>query len=246
MTTLTLTTGLSAMIFGSSFAQKPGEQYNNADYKLKAAEVVYESRIDALVFEVTVEGQAGKTVPKPVGSMSGAPVLGYVFPTTLKSRDVGFSATEGIVAMALTAHPDMDDTPLWDENADGKYDNDGVVWHAHWVVLTKDERVPGGLSVKEFKAGDKTVELPKTAPGLPFFFDSPGFNVISQGPSMRVVVPSFRVHHQRDFKFDAVACYMQMSHSDGHHKAGSEPMLGVYNVFGVLSGNLSLPYTVKK
>lgn len=229
-----------------SIAQKPGEKYNNADFKLKAAEVVYENRIDALVFEVTVEGQAGKTVPAPVGSMSGAPVLGYVFPTTLKSQDVGFSATEGIVAMALTSHPDMDDTPLWDEDADGKYDNDGVIWHAHWVVLTKDERVPGGLSVKEFKSGDKTVALPKTAPGMPMFFDSPGFNVIKQGSSMRVLIPAFRMHYQKDFKFDAVACYMQMSHGEGHHGGKSEPILGVYNVYGVLSGNLSLPYTVKK
>jgi len=230
----------------SAFAQEPGAKYNNADYKLKAAEVIYDRKYDALVFEVTVEGQAGKTTPTPVGSMNGAPVLGYVFPTTLKSTDIGFSATEGIVAMALTSHPDMDDTPLWDENNDGKFDNDGIVWHAHWVVLTKDDRVPGGLSVKEFKAGDKSVILPKTAPGLPMYFDSPGFNVIAQGSAIRVIIPAFRMNHQKDFKFDAVSCYMQMSHGGDHHKAGSEPILGVYNVYGVLSGNLSLPYTVKK
>lgn len=230
----------------NSFAQAPGAKYNNADYKLKGAEVWYESRFDALVFEVQVEGQAGRTTPIPVGSMHGAPVLGYVFPTTLKSDDIGFSRTEGIVAMALTSHPDMDDTPLWDENNDGKYDNDGIKWHAHWVVLAKDERVPGGLSVKEFKAGDEEVALPKTAPGMPMYFDSPGFNVIADGSAMRVLIPAFRMNHQKDFKFDAVSCYMQMSHGDDHHKTGSEPMLGVYNVFGVLSGNLSLPYTVRK
>jgi len=38
-----------------------------------------------------------------------------------------------------------------------------------------------------------------------------------------------------------------MSHgADHHHTAGSEPILGVYNVYGALSGNLSLPYSVKK
>ncbi|WP_090156521.1 hypothetical protein [Dyadobacter soli] len=230
----------------SASAQKPGEKYNNKDYKLKAAQVTYESRIDALIFEITVEGQAGKTTPTPVGSMKGAPVLGYVFPTTLKSQDIGFSATEGIVAMALTSHPDMDDTPLWDENADGQFENDGVIWHAHWVVLNKDERVPGGLSVKEFKSGDKGVTLPKTAPGMPMYFDSPGFNVITEGSAIRVLIPAFRMHHKKDFKFDAVSCYMQMSHGEDHHGTGKEPMLGVYNVYGVLSGNLSLPYAVKK
>jgi len=227
-------------------AQAPGAKYNNEDFKLTGAEVVYESKYDMLVFEIKVSGQAGRTVPVPVGSMNGAPVLGYVFPTTLKSEDIGFSKTEGIVAMALTAHPDMDDTPLWDENNDGKYDNDGVIWHAHWVVLTKDSRVPAGLSVKEFKQDDKSVSLPKTAPGLPMFFDSPGFNVVKSGNAIRVMIPAFRMNNKLDFKFDAVSCYMQMSHNADHHHSDSKPLLGVYNVYGVLSGNLSLPYTVKK
>lgn len=228
----------------AAFAQSPGAQYNNADFKLKAAQVTYESKYDALVFEISVEGQAGKTIPVPVGSMNGAPVLAYVFPTTLKSEDIGFSKTDGIVAMALTSHPDMDDTPLWDENNDGKYDNDGVIWHAHWVILAKDERVPGGLSVKEFKTGDKSVVSPKTAPGMPMFFDSPGFNVVKSGKDIRVIIPAFRMNHQKAFKFDAVSCYLQMSHGDGHEAHGKLPILGVYNVYGVLSGNLSLPYTV--
>lgn len=140
----------------------------------------------------------------------------------------------------------MDDTPLWDENNDGKFDNDGLVWHPHWVVLTKDSRVAGGLSVKEFKEGDKSVTLPKTAPGVPMYFDSPGFNVVTSGQAIRVVVPAYRVNNQKNFKFDAVSCYLQMSHSADHHHAGDQPILGVYNVYGVLSGNLSLPYAVKK
>lgn len=229
-----------------SLAQSVGSAYNNVDFKLTGAEVNYNPQIDALIFEMHVAGQAGKTTPKPIGSMNGAPVLAYVFPTSLKSQDVGFSATEGVVALALTSHPDMDDTPLWDENNDGKFDNDGLVWHPHWVVLTKDERVAGGLSVKAIKSGEQ-VTLPKTAPGVPLFFDSPGFNVVTSGKSIRVVVPAYRVHNKVDFKFDAVTCHLQMSHADGHqHSANDKPMLGVYAVYGVLSGNLSLPYSVGK
>jgi hypothetical protein len=40
----------------------------------------------------------------------------------------------GILALAVTAHPDFDDTPLFDENADGDPANDGKSWHSHWVV----------------------------------------------------------------------------------------------------------------
>jgi hypothetical protein len=239
--------GLTAI---AAVAQLPGAAYNTPDVKLTAAEVVYNDRLDALVWQITVAGQAGRTLPKPVGSMDGAPVLAYVFPTTLKSTDVGFSATDGIVALGLTAHPDMDDTPLWDENNDGIFDNDGLTWHPHWVVLTKDDRVPGGLSVKAFQAGDKSVTLPKTAPGLPLYFDSPGFNVVTRGNAIRVIVPAFRVNNRRDFNFDAVSCYMQMSmqnHGASHDHAAAgpgKPTLGVYAVYGVLSGKLSLPYAV--
>jgi len=225
----------------------PAAPYKNADFAIKSASISYDSNLDLLIFEMQVDGQAGRTVPKAVGSMNGAPVLAYVFPTTLKPTDVGFSSIEGIVAMGLTSHPDMDDTPLWDENNDGIFDNDGVVWHPHWVVLTKDERVPGGLSVKEFKKEDKAVVLPKTAPGVPMYFDSPGYNVVTRGKVIRMGVPAYRVNNRKDFNFDAVSCYMEMSMShEGHETATNKPTLGVYAVYSVLSGKLTLPYTVKK
>ena len=79
------------------------------------------------MFTISVNGKAGKSVPSATGQLDGAPVLGYVFPTNLKSTDVGFSGTDGIVALALTSHPDFDDTPLWDENYDRNYANDGII-----------------------------------------------------------------------------------------------------------------------
>src|SRR6218665_464096 len=121
---------------------------DNADFIIKSATVTHNKKWGQLEFEIVVEGQAGRTVPKPAGKLDGAPVLGYVFPTTLKAEDIGYSPTEGIMAMALTSHPDFDDTPLWDEDLDGNYSNasEGIVWHPHWVILVKDSRVPGGLS----------------------------------------------------------------------------------------------------
>ena len=228
---------------------KPAAAYDNADFTIKSASITYDNTLDMLIFEMQVEGAAGRTVPKGVGSMNGAPVLAYVFPTILKPTDVGFSATEGVVAMGLTSHPDMDDTPLWDENNDGVFDNDGVVWHPHWVILTKDSRVPGGLSVKEFKKEDKAVTLPKTAPGVPLYFDSPGYNVVTRGKAIRMGVPAYRINNRKDFNFDAVSCYLEMrmggDHAS-HESSAAKPTLGVYAVYTVLSGKLTLPYTVKK
>ncbi|MFD1143643.1 hypothetical protein ACFQ4C_21120 [Larkinella insperata] len=239
--------------FGPAQAQtkEPGAAYNNADFKVTSTEAVYQTDLDMVVMSMQVSGQAGRTTPKPIGSTNGAPVLAYVFPTTLHAQDVGFSPTEGIVALALTSHPDMDDTPLWDENNDGIYDNDGVVWHPHWVVLQEDKRVPSGLSVKAFRQDDKTVVLPKTAPGVPLYFDSPGYGVVTSGKTIRVAIPAYRINHRTEFRFDAVTCYLQMHHSEhgqsgSHHAATDKPMLGVYAVYGVLSGKLSLPYPVVK
>jgi hypothetical protein len=231
----------------AAFACEKCQQYdNNPDFKIKSASVTHNKKFGQLEFQITVEGNAGKSVPKPAGKLDGAPVLGYVFPTTLKSEDVGFGTTEGIVALALTAHPDFDDSPLWDENNDGIFNNDGIVWHPHWVILTKDERVKGGLSVKEFDANDKSVKLPTTAPKMPMYMDSPGFQVVTEGNAIRVAVPVYRVNNQTSFKFDAVACYMEVSAPAGEHASEMKmPMLGVYNVFSVLSKDLSLPYKVK-
>lgn len=241
----------SASAFAGDFcdsckAQKSNMAINEADYRIKTASVKHNKIWGQLEFEIIVEGSAGRSVSKAAGQMNGAPVDGYVFPTTLSAENVGFSKTEGIVALALTAHPDFDDTPLWDENGDGNYTNDKIVWHPHWVVLVKDDRVTGGLSVKEFNPKDTKVVLPKTNPGMPMYMDSPGFQVITEGNAIRVVVPTYRVRFNTNFKYDAVGVYMQLSMSDKgvHRTNGKMPMLGVYKVYSVLSKDLSLPYNV--
>ncbi|MEP3388123.1 MAG: hypothetical protein ABJO02_08045 [Reichenbachiella sp.] len=208
---------------------------------IRSVQVTNLERFGINVWEIEVEGAAGASVPTAAGQLDGAPVLGYVFPTNLRPTDVGFSSTEGIVAMALTAHPDFDDTPLWDENNDQVYDNDGVEWHAHWVVLVEDERVDGGLAVKQFDASDPEVLLPPTNPGMPMYMDSPGFQVVTDGAFIRVIVPMYRMNNQSSFSYDGVTAYMQVNTS-----LSDKPMLGVYEVYSVASGDLSLPYQVSK
>jgi hypothetical protein len=211
----------------------------SAHLELTAATVSYLQELDLLVFEQRVKGTAGAVVPTARGELHGAPVLGYVFPTTLQPRDVGFDAEEGIVALAVTSHPDFDDTPLWDEDNNRRYDDDGAIFHTHWVVLGKDARVPGGLAVRQIRKEEMATVLPPTHPGMPMLMDSPGFSVLLRGDTLKVLVPAQRASHRQDFRYDAVTAYMEVRTS------GDVPMLGVYRVYSVLSGDLSLPYEVK-
>jgi len=214
--------------------------YNNDDFNIQEVSISHNSNLELTIWKINVAGTAGRTVPKEAGQLDGAPVLGYVFPTSLKPTDVGFSKTEGIVALALTSHPDFDDTPLWDENNDRIFNNDGVIWHPHWVVLHPDDRVKGGLSVKQFKKADETVVLPPTNPGMPMYMDSPGYPVLTQTNTIKVIVPDYRMNNQVSFNYDGVTAFMKVNTSQDNL-----PMLGVYEVFSIASGDLSLPYKVK-
>jgi hypothetical protein len=232
---------LLAILISNLNAYSQQKSYNNNNFNILTTKVKHISNLDITIWSINVKGKAGKTTPKKNGALDGAPVLGYVFPTTLKPTDVGFNKTEGIVALALTSHPDFDDTPLWDENNDQNYANDGVIWHPHWVILVKDKRVKGGLSVKQFKKADATIILPPTNPGMPMYMDSPGFQVSTKGNTIQVVIPDNRINHQTDFNFDGVTVFMKVNTSNKNL-----PMLGVYEVFSVSSKNLSLPYKVEK
>ena len=220
-------------------AAEPAPLRATPDLDIQDANVSYNSELEMVVFELEVSGKAGRTLPTAVGAMDGAPVLGYVFPTSLRPEQVGFAAGDGILALAATSHPDFDDTPLWDEDGDSNPTNsaDGRVFHTHWVVLVGDDRVAGGLSVKPV-SDSASDELPATAPGMPIYLDSPGFSAILKGNRLRIPVQDWRIRELGTFDYDAVAAYMQVNTSDE-----SRPTLGVYEVYSVFSGDLSLPKT---
>lgn len=223
----------------SALAHGGEEHLDSPDLRLVRADVTYKADLDLLVFEQQVEGTAGGVIPHATGALDGAAVIGYVFPLDLDPSAVGFEAGSGILALAVTVHPDFDDTPLWDENNDGNYDNDGGLYHAHWVVLESDHRVPGGLAVKAFMNDPGLRVAPRTHPGLDLYIDSPGFSVLLGGDILKVIVPSQRIADMIRFNFDAVTVYLEVNAADENR-----PMLGVYTVYDVLSGDLSLPYEV--
>ena len=186
-------------------------------------------------FSMEVAGKAGTMKPKKVGKLHGSKVDAYVWPTKLDPSAAGFAKGSGILAIAITAHPDFDDTPLFDENGDGNTDNDGADWHSHWVVLVEDKTCTGGLKVRDISPAQDI--LPPTAPGLPIALDSPGMSPTIKGANVRITVP---VQGAENVNFDAVAAKLQV------HEQGNAPLLCVTGTYKVASSNLTLPGVIMR
>ncbi len=190
-------------------------------------------------FKMKVSKKVGKSTPTPTGKLEGSNVFSYVWPTKLDSSVVGFEKEQGILAMAITSHPDFDDTPLFDENADGDLGNDGTVWHSHWVVLVPDNACgQGALKVKDIPK-DANPKLPLTWPGLPILIDSPGYSPIINKKYVSVRVPFKNASELKGVAFDGVTSGLRVNES------AHAPLLCVVDVFDVASGDLSLPGKIK-
>lgn len=191
-------------------------------------------------FHIAVSGKAGKTKPSKSGKLAGSSVFSYVWPTTIDPAVVGFDANSGILAFAVTSHPDFDDTPLFDEDGDGNPGNDGAVWHSHWVVLQPDPICgKDSLKVVDIAEGSQP-HLPKTWPGLPLLIDSPGWRPVFKGNSLEVRVPFDDIGVVNAASFDGVTAALRINASV------HAPLLCIANVYKVASGNLSLPGKVNQ
>jgi hypothetical protein len=201
-------------------------------FDLLAASGVLDGRMLAL--SLTVAGTAGAEKPEPVGQAPGAGVFAYVWPTTLDPAAAGFEPQSGTLALAVTAHPDFDDTPDFDEDGDGDPANDGAAWHSHWVVLAEDEACgEAKLKVRDIAPGED-LAVPPSHPDLPIMIDSPGFAPEVAGSEVSVDA-EVEAGSTSDARFDAVTAALTVN------AEGAAPFLCVTQVFDVASGDLSLP-----
>ena len=202
-----------------------------ANEKVKASFDVLQARAETkgnlVTFIMTTRGEAGAEKPAKTGTFAGSSVYAYVWPTKVDPEAVGFEKGAGILAAAVTAHPDFNDEPL--------FENDGSKWHFHWVVLTKDPDCgPAALKVKDIEAGTNP-KLPKTWPGAPILIDSPGYKPHFEAKTVRVTVPFDTKDIAENVQFDGVTTALKVN---GNLHA---PLLCVSDVFKIGSGDLSLP-----
>ncbi|MBL4659365.1 MAG: hypothetical protein JKY19_03345 [Alcanivoracaceae bacterium] len=198
------------------------------------------SKGNVATFHMAVSGKAGISKPTATGKLAGSDVFSYVWPTSIDSYAVGFEKEVGILALAVTSHPDFDDTPLYDENRDGDTSNDGNVWHSHWVVLKPNEQCgQGALGVVDIPEGAKP-RLPKTWPGLPILLDSPGWDPTFRDNVVEVKIPFEDIGIVNSASFDGVTAGLRINQSV------HAPLLCVINVMDVASGDLSLPGKVNQ
>lgn len=224
----TLAVSLLAQVSAAHEITSPANEGTAAAFDITRAGATTDGRLTTFAMELA--GTAGSKKPEPTGQLAGAKVESYVWPTSLDPAVVGFDKASGILSLAITAHPDFDDTPLYDENGDGDPANDGADWHSHWVVLVEDTACGAGLKVRDVSPGVDL--LPATAPYLPIALDSPGMSPILDGRSARITVP---VSKTENVSFDAVTAELMVN------EAAAAPLLCVTGVHDIASGDLSLP-----
>ena len=233
-----------AMSLGTSVAAGAHDGHDNHSGGLKAPENkavkapfdIVHARIstsgNVATFHIAVSGKAGASKPARTGTLAGSSVYSYVWPTTLDPAVVGFEPKSGILAFAVTAHPDFDDTPLFVAPPGS--------WHSHWVVLQPDDSCgKGALKVVDIAEGAHP-KLPKTWPGLPILIDSPGWQPVFKDGTLEVKVPFDDITVVNAASFDGVTSGLRVNASV------HAPLLCVADVFKVVSGNLSLPGKVNQ
>ncbi len=200
-----------------------------ADYDIVRAGIAIER--DQAIFRIEVAGQAGATRPAETGRFAGSDVHAYVWPTTLDSAVAGFDPRQGILALAVTFHPDFDD------GAPGRERNRHL-WHSHWVVLGPDAACgPAALKVQDLPR-DRHPRVPGDWPSVPLMISSPDLPPVLSGEAIEVRVPMAELPGLREARFDGVTAGLKVN-GDLH-----APLLCVAQVFDVASGNLSLPSRV--
>ncbi len=221
----------ASLIFAATLPASAHDVTAKADSKIQASFDILSARAETkgnlATFTMTMRGTAGAAKPKATGKFAGSSVYAYVWPTKVDPEAVGFEKGSGILAAAVTAHPDFNDEPL--------FANKGANWHFHWVVLTKDAACgPSGLKVRDIPPGTKP-KLPKTWPGAAIFIDSPGYQPRFKASTVNVTVPFESAEIAQSVAFDGVTTALKVN---GNLHA---PLLCVSNVFKIGSGDLSLP-----
>lgn len=214
---------LTASAGAHSVKAKPNDA---VEASFDIVETTITTKGDTAVFSTGVRGEAGKDKPDATGKFEGSEVYAYVWPTTLDSGAIGFEKAQGIVALAVTFHPDFDDAAKGGKNRH--------VWHPHWVVLAKDDACGAGLKVVDIPKNTKP-KVPDTWPGVPLLIDSPDYPTTLKGDAVDVTIPLSLIGGLKTASFDGVTAGLKVN---GNLHA---PLLCVANVFKVASGNLSLP-----
>lgn len=223
--TLVFSLTMSNLVQAHGVSTKPGNA--KPAFDIVNAEIKVDTEKNWLTFSMQVSGKAGSVKPSKTGKFSGSSVFSYVWPTKIDPAEVGFDKEAGILALAVTSHPDFDDVPVFNIK--------GAEWHSHWVVLVPDEVCgKGALKVKDIPEGTKP-KLPKTWPGVPILIDSPGYPPAFNADTITIHVPFNDVSIFSGVAFDGVTAGLRVNAS------AHQPLLCVVNIFDVASGDLSLP-----
>ena len=214
---VSITLSEAASIKAESAAPGHSGEHIKAPFDILETSIVRSE--DGVIFGMRVRGEAGEDKPTPTGDLHGSTINAYAWLTTLDSADVGFPADQGITTLAITYHPDFDDE-------EGVETRDR--WHAHWLVLEKDETCDAGYKVNDMPLeGNEAI--------LPVMMSNPALPVGVEGDRIEVVVPAANLPNIAGTNFDGATMRLEVA------AAGAEPALCATMLYDTASDDLSLP-----
>ncbi|HLU92382.1 MAG TPA: hypothetical protein VKZ46_07325 [Pedomonas sp.] len=212
----------------------PVSEAVDPSFDIRSAEVRADG--DLLRFRITVQGNAGASVPPRTGALPGSQMFAYIWPTNLNSAVAGFPGGQGTLALALVNHPDLAPDQAAGAAGAGAAGAGAAgagaagQWHPHWMVLVPAKGCgPFGLRV---------LEGPPPAPGaLPLRFIPAAFSAALTGPAAEVSVPARLLGDASRLRFDGLTATLVIT--------GVDPVTVMcVRPFDVASGRLTLQGSV--
>jgi hypothetical protein len=212
-------------------------------FDITKANIKINAETKQLEFSMSVTGVAGSSKPKEKDKVRSAQMAAYVWTIGVNPSVVGFEKDAGTLALAISAHPDFDDNLSGDgkgaKDVNGIENAKGGIWHAHWVVLTRDNSCGNNALKAVDIAKGSTPAVPKAWSGLPILMSNvdaePKFSLTNV--SVQVPVPDVGVF--KGAAYDGMTAVFRVKEQP------TRPYFCVSRVIDTVSDNLNFPGTIE-
>lgn len=199
---------------------------NLPPFDLTKTDIKLNTEENWLEFSMEVTGFPGTRKQPKLARFEGSRMNAYMWMLKADPSVVGFEKGSGTLTFAIAQHPNFDD-------ASG---TSGGEWHAHWMVIAKDDSCGERLmKIVEIPEGSKPA-LPKNWSGQPVLLANVDAKpVFSKDVNLTVRVPVENAAAFKGTQFDGATMGWRIKFSP------KAPLFCTYYVYDIISDDWSFP-----